>query len=320
MKAAYFTQYGAPDVVTLEELPKPQPRDNEILVRIVSSAVTIADSRIRGARFPKGFEPFARLAFGIKKPRIHVLGSCYSGVVETMGKSVSGYAPGDELCGMRGMKMGAHAEYVLIKASSAFVKKPSSISHDEAAAMLFGGTTALYFIRDLAKVSKGQSVLINGASGAVGTNAIQLATYFGAVVTAVASASNQLLVTSLGAKDFIDYTKTNVAAIDERYDLVIDTVGTLGSRGVHLLKPAGKLALVVTTLSETLQSLVKPNLLSGTSGEKKEDMAFLIDLMVQGKLKAVIDSVYELADISKAHKTVDGGHKIGNVIVHPSQV
>lgn len=316
MKAAYYTAYGPPDVVSIHDIPKPQPKNNELLVKVMATAVTAADARIRAARFPKGFGVLARMAFGLSKPRVHVLGSCFSGTVEAVGKSVSAFQVGDEVCGMTGIGMGAHAEYLTISADKPIVKKPRTISHEDAAGILFGGTAALYFIRDRAKVQQGDTVLINGASGAVGTNAIQLANYFGGTVTGVTSGDNTELVTTLGAEHIIDYQKESFLDDQQTYDVILDAVGNVSiKRGVRLLSDKGRLVLMVASLGQILASTMRPNVLTGTAPEKKQDVEFLLSLLAEGKLRVVIDKVYALEDIADAYAHVDSGHKKGNCII-----
>jgi NADPH:quinone reductase-like Zn-dependent oxidoreductase len=191
MKAAILEKYGAPEVLKIKEVPKPKISNKEILIKLDSVAITSADSRIRGARFPKGFGFLARLAFGITKPRIKILGSTYSGVVHEVGGKISEYKVGDEVCGMTGIKMGAYAEFIKLSNFKSVTLKPTKVSHGDAAAMLFGGTAALYFIRDKLLIKNGEEILINGASGAVGSNAVQLARYYGAKVTALTSGDNE---------------------------------------------------------------------------------------------------------------------------------
>lgn len=316
MKAAIYREYGSPDVVSIEDISTPQPGANEVLVKVKYSAVTAADARIRSATFPKGFGFLARLAFGIKRPRNRVLGSCFSGVVGVVGKNVDAFKPGDEVCGMSGIKMGAHAEYIVVNASKSLAMKPASITHKDTAAMLFGGTAALYFLRDQAEVKKGDDALVNGASGAVGTNAVQLAKYFGGDVVAVTSGDNTDLVKSLGADQIIDYTKDSVLDSEERYDVVLDAVGNINiAAGKKLLTKQGHLALMVASFGEILRSQSDSRVKTGTASEKKEDIEFLLQLMEQGKLTAVIDSEYSLENIADAHARVSRGNKTGNVVV-----
>lgn len=314
IKAAVIEQYGGPEVLTIKEVQKPKIRNNEILVKVHAVSVTSADSRIRAARFPKGFGFFARLAFGVFKPRLNILGSTYSGVVSEIGSDVHGFEIGDEVCGMTGIKMGTYAEYIPVNSSKSVTRKPKAVSHEQAAGLLFGGTAALYFIRDKLSVNKGDSVLVNGASGAVGTNAVQLARYFGGDVIGVTSGDNASLVRRLGAKQIIDYTNESLAGVSERFDAVLDTVGTISPKlAKKLLHPNGRAALMVATLGETFKA--RGPVKTGTSTEKAEDIAFLLGLVEEGKLDVVIDKVYAFGDIAAAHAHVDTGKKKGNVVV-----
>ncbi len=316
MKAAVIDRYGAPEVVRIAEVPMPVPRAGEVLVRVHAAAVTSGDARIRGARFPGGFAPFARMAFGLSGPRRKILGNTFSGVVESVGSRVGAFAVGDAVCAMTGIRMRAHAEYVAV-AAKRLVHKPPTVSHDDAAGLLFGGTTALFFLRDKASVGPGMSVLVNGASGAIGTNAVQLAKHFGARVTAVTSTANIALVTTLGADPVIDYAHENLASTDERFDVVFDTVGNLSVQsGRRLLASRGVLLLAVATLGDTLRA--RGNVAAGSAPERTADFEFLLlRLLADGTITVVHDRAYELADIVDAYRSVDSGHKRGNVIVRP---
>ena len=315
MRAAVIDKYGAPEVVRVAEVPTPVPRANEVLVRVHAAAVTSGDSRIRGARFPGGFAPFARLAFGIFRPRRKILGNTFSGVVEALGSRAEGFAVGDAVCGMTGIRMGAHAEYITV-ATKRLARKPSAVSHEDAAGLLFGGTTALFFLRDKASVGPGMSVLVNGASGAVGTNAVQLAKHFGATVTAVTSAANVALVTNLGAERVIDYTSEDLASAGGQFDAVLDTVGNLSvESGQRLLSPRGKLLLAVASLGTTIGA--RGNVVAGTGPESPEDFEFLLALLADGRLTVVLDQAYDLSGIVDAYRRVDSGHKRGNIVVRP---
>ncbi len=315
MKAAVNQQYGGPEVVRIAEVAQPVPGANEVLIRVRAAAVTSADARIRAARFPRGFRVPARLMFGIRRPRKHILGSSFSGVIEAVGPKVTGFEPGDEVCAMTGIKFGAHADYVALPAKKV-ARKPASVTHEDAAGVLFGGTTALFFLRDKAQVGPGQSVLINGASGAVGTNAIQLAKQFGAIVTAVTSGANRELVTQLGADNVIDYTKVDLLSIAERFDVVLDTVGNLGIKTSRpLLTAEGVTLLAVADLGTILTA--RGNVITGTAPERAEDAQLLLNLIKEGTLTVVYDGVFDLDDIVEAHRRVDSGHKRGNIIVRP---
>lgn len=309
MKAAVVDRYGPPHVVRITDVPIPVPRPGEVLVRVHAAAVTAGDARIRGARFPRGFAVPARLAFGPFRPRRPILGMAFSGEVAT---EAHGFAPGDEVCGMTGIRMGAHAEYVAVGAGR-IVAKPAEVSHDDAAGLLFGGSAALYFLRDRAEITRGTSVLVNGASGAIGTNAVQLAKHFGATVTGVTSAANAALVTGLGADRVIDHRTTDVTG---RFDVVLDTVGDLtSSSGGRLLTDRGVLLLAVATLGQTILS--RGRVRSGTTPERAADFTLLLQMAAKGELTVVLDEVLDLDGIVAAHERVDSGRKVGNLVVRP---
>jgi NADPH:quinone reductase-like Zn-dependent oxidoreductase len=315
MRAAVVHQYGPPEVVRIAEVPRPVPRADEVLVQVKAVAVTSADSRIRGARFPTGFGFLARLAFGITRPRRPILGSSFSGIVETVGSRGRDFAPGDEVCGMTGTKLGAHAEYVAVPVSK-LARKPSGVTHEDAAGLLFGGTAALFFLRDRASVGPGTSVLVNGASGAVGTSAVQLAKHLGASVTGVTSAANAGFVADLGAERVIDYTEIDLSAITERFNVVLDAVGNLSiATGRRLLTPRGVLLLAVASLGETIRA--RGNVLAGSAPERVDDFDHLLQLVANGEITVVHDQIYDLDAIAEAHRRVDSGHKVGNVVVRP---
>lgn len=315
MKAAVRRSYGAPDVVRIEEVPAPTPGAKQVLVRVHASAVTAADDRIRAANFPRGYALIARLLFGLRRPRQPILGGVASGVVEAVGARVEGFAVGDEVCGTTGLGLGCHAELALLPAKK-LAHKPAAVSHEQAAGVLFGGATALHFLRDVAHVQPGQTVLVNGASGAVGTNAVQLAKHFGAEVTAVASAANATLLKELGADHVVDYNLTPVSGLAEKFDVVVDNVGNLGrNAGRRLLTPDGVLLLIVADLGEALRA--RGNVKGGPSPERAESFTTLFGLVADGKLTVVNSHVLDLADIGRAHEIVDSGHKVGNLIVKP---
>lgn len=314
MKAAVINKYGPPGVLRIKEISTPKINKKEILIKVKATSVTSADSRIRGARFPKGFGLFARLAFGVTKPRVNILGSTYSGIVHAVGSDISSYKVGDEVCGMTGIGMGAYAEFLKISKFKSITAKPKNISHEEAAGILFGGTAALYFVRDKLTVGKKDELLINGASGAVGCSALQLAKYYGAKITAVTSGDNVDLVKKLGAEKTVDYTRNSLDSINQTFDVILDTVGNISPKlAKRLLKNDGRAGLMVASLGEMIRS--HGQIKVGTATEKKEEIEFLLSLVSQGKLKVVVDKVYKLDDIVRAHEYVDSGRKVGNVIV-----
>ena len=316
MKAAVYMQYGPPDVLQIRDVPKPVPKENEMLLRIKATAVNSGDIRLRKA------DPFAvRFFFGLMKPKINILGSVFSGEVETVGSQVKHFKAGDQVFGHTNMRFGAFAEYICLSEDGSLALKPALISHEEAAAIPFGGVTALHFIRK-AMIKPGQKVLISGASGAVGTAAVQLAKSFGAIVTAVCSTANIDLVKSIGADNAIDYTKEDFTQNGEIYELIFDTVNTIPvSRSLRSLAKNGIMILSAAGMAEMLQGLwvsktSNKKVLTGVISHKAADIIFLKELIEAGKYKAVIDRVYPLEQIAAAHAYVEGGHKKGNVIIN----
>lgn len=315
MKVAECVKYGAPELLQINEVEKPQPQDNEVLIKIHASSVSSGDARMRRA------DPFiVRIIFGFKAPRKSVLGIVVAGEIEAIGKAVTKFKVGDQVFGSTGMRMGAHAEYTTVPEKAPLVIKPANISYEEAAAIPFGGTSSLHFLRK-AKIQPGQKVLIYGASGALGTVGVELSKYYGAHVTAVSSTSNHALMKSLGADQVIDYKKEDFTRNGERYDVIYDTVGkapfwgslkSLNQKG-YFLMASGGIGKMIGSLFISL--FIRKKIVSGVVSEKVEDMKFLSQLVQKEKLNAVIDKTYSLDQIAKAHAHVDTGHKIGNVIV-----
>ena len=320
MKAVVYRRYGSPDVLELVDVPKPAPKDDEILIRVLATTVSVADWRARSLSVPPGFGPFARLVFGVFRPRQPILGTELAGEVAAVGKSVRNFKVGDQVFAFPGIGMGAHAEYKSMPENGAVALKPANLSYEEAAAISFGGTTALHFLRK-AKIQRGEKVLVNGASGAVGTAAVQLAKHFGAEVTGVSSTRNLELLKSIGADKVIDYTREDFTRNGETYDVIMDTVGTADlSRTRHSLKEGGRLLLVFGTFGDLLQSgwvsmTSGRKIIAGTSGGSAEDLRFLAALAESGAYKPVIDRRYPLEQIVEAHRYVDAGHKRGNVVI-----
>lgn len=316
MKAIAWTKYGAPEVLKLKEFEKPLPKNDEVLIKIHATSVTAGDCRLRASKVPAGFWLPTRLAFGLTKPRKPISGMDISGEIESVGKNVKLFKKGEKVYGTTGMRFGANAEYTCLPENSALVKKPYNITYEQAVATIFGGLTAIHFLRDKANIQRGQTVLVNGASGAVGTASIQLAKYFGAEVTGVCSASNIELVGSIGAKKVIDYTKNDFTKNNEKYDVILDTVGNLSlQRCKESLTKQGKLILISTGLLVNLLSIFRKNLICGVAGESKEGLDFLRERIEAGDIEAVIDRVYPLEQTSEAHRYVDIGHKKGNVVI-----
>ncbi|MFE4541527.1 NAD(P)-dependent alcohol dehydrogenase [Arthrobacter sp. NPDC056727] len=322
MMAATYQRFGQSEVVRLEEIPKPAPRPDEVLIKVHASTLSAADHRARSRSVPAGLEILTALGLGIFRPRHRVLGMDVAGVVEAIGSDVNRFGVGDEVVAMLGAKFGGHAEYVTVAQDAAITAKPRNMDFEEAVTLVFGGLTARGFLAR-ADIKPGDSVLINGASGAVGTAAVQLAKNLGAHVTAVCSNGNRDLVTSLGADRVIDYTAEDFTAGDRTYDVIMDCVGNAPfSRVSGSLNPGGKLLLVVADLKGILRAPANSRR-SGklvTVGDLKlryttEDLASLVRLAEAGRYRAVVDRTYALPKIVRAHRFVDIGRKRGNVVV-----
>jgi NADPH:quinone reductase-like Zn-dependent oxidoreductase len=315
-----YEQYGGPEVVHIVEIPTPVPKDDELLIKVHATTVSAGDWRMRSLEVPEGFGWMTRLAIGIRGPRQPILGAELSGVVTAVGKNVTKFKVGDEVIAFPGLRLGAHAEYHCISENAAVVHKPANLSHEEAATLSFGGMTALHFLRE-AKITKGESVLVNGASGACGTAAVQLAKHFGATVTAVCSAGNAELVRSLGADHVIDYKAEDFTRNGQRYDLIVDTAGTAPFARVRdSLRDGGRLLMILGSLGGLLQipwTRLTSNrkVIGGTARAKESDLRFLADLAERGEYKAVIDRRYPFDEIVEAHRYVDTGRKRGSVVV-----
>jgi len=307
-------------VLRWREIDKPFPKRGEVLIKLRATTVTSADWRVRSLTMPRGFGVFARLAFGVTKPRQRILGSELAGDIEAVGEAVRGFKAGDAVFAFTGARMGCHAPYRCVAADGALALKPPNLGYDAVAALSFGGTTALDFLRR-AKLQRGDSVLLNGASGAVGTAMLQLAHHAGAHVTAVCSGANAAWVQALGAARVIDYTQVDFAREGQRYDVIIDTVGTAPyARAKPALKPGGRLLLVLCGLPELLRApwvsrFTRHNIIAGPAAERADDMRQLAALAQAGVFKPVIDRRYAFEDIVEAHRYVDSGRKKGNVVI-----
>lgn len=316
MKAIIYKQYGPPEVLHISEVEKPVPKDNEVLISVHATAVNSGEVRLRKA------DPFAvRFMFGLFRPKKPILGVSLAGEIEAAGKTVTRFKKGDPVYGTTGMSFGAYAEYKCLPEDGVLAIKPGNLTYREAAVIPFGGTTALFFLRK-GKIQRGQKVLIYGASGAVGTSAVQLARHFGAEVTGVCSTANIAMVKSLGADKVIDYTLQDFSKSGETYDIIFDTTGkspfagcikSLKKNGHYLRTVHMKLSAIFRGLWTSLTSSKK--VIGGGITESYEDLFFLNSLIEAGQLKPVIDRTYSLEQIAEAHAYVEKGHKKGNVAI-----
>ena len=302
MRAAVCTGYGPPEVLQIRTVPDPRPRNKEVCVRLSATAVTASDCIVRGLKMRGVYRPLMRVAFGFRAPRKGIIGMIAAGEIESVGRDVTAFRPGDQVFGMDGFRAGCYAEKVCWP-SSALALRPANLTYDESAALPYGGLIASFFMRRL-KIHEGQHVLVFGASGAIGTAAVQLATHLGAEVTGVCSTTNVDLVRSLGADTVIDYTKDDFTNSGRRYDVIFDAVGKRKSaeamrKAGAVLAPAGVSMSVDDAFPRTRSS----------------DLLVLKELAETGALRPVIDRRYTLEEIVEAHRYVDLGHKKGNVIV-----
>ena len=323
MKAVICEKYGPPEVLKIKEVEKPEPKDNEVLIKIKATVTALPDCAFR-----KGSPFISRLFTGLTRPK-YILGDVLSGVVEATGKDVKHFKNGDEIYGSSGTNFGTNAEYIVLSEDEAIVVKPINVSFGEAAAISEGALRALPFLRDSGNIKskRGQKILINGASGGVGVYALQLAKYFGAEVTGVCSSNNLELVKSLGADYVIDYTKEDFTKTSDTYDIIFDAVGKSSfSKCKNALKSNGVYLSTIPTLTLMYQMLLtssskKQKAIFSATGlrktiEKKNDLIFLKELIEAGKIKPVIDKIYPLEDIVEAHRYVEMGHKRGSVVIN----
>lgn len=328
MKAIELSRYGPPEVLHLKEVDKPVPKDNEALIRVHATSVNYGDLIARNFRavtpgkfnMPGLFWFFAKLYFGFNKPRVTRLGSEFSGVVESVGKEVTAFKPGDPVFGYLGQNMGAYAEYICVPESGVLTAKPANTSHAEAAASAYGNIMALYLLQQ-AGVHKGQKVLINGASGSIGSAAVQLARHFGAEVTAVCSTAGLEYVKALGAGRAVDYTREDFTQGDETYDLILDVLGRLSfSRCKRVLSPNGRLQYVSFKMKQLLQMLM-----TSVAGKKKvactlapgsvEELKAVRELIEAGEIKAIVDKSFPMEQAAAAHRYAEVGGSKGPVVI-----
>ena len=324
MKAIVWTAYGQPEVLQLEEVEKPTPKANEVLIRIHATTVTAGDCEARNLKFPILFRLLMQMYVGLRKPkRITILGQELAGEIEAIGKDVKRFKAGDQVFGTTGLGFGAYAEYICLPEKSAMgvlATKPANMTYAEAAAVPTGGLEALHFIRK-GNIQRGEKVLIIGAGGSIGSFAVQLAKYFGAEVTGVDSSGKLNMLRTIGADHVIDYTQEEKTKHAEIYDVIFDVMGkssfsgslrSLKQNGRYLLGNAGLLHMVRgqwTSISSSKKVLI------GAANQKNEDLLFLKALIETGKIKSVIDRRYPLEQIAEGHRYADTGQKKGNVVI-----
>jgi NADPH:quinone reductase-like Zn-dependent oxidoreductase len=321
MKAIVCTKYGAADVLTYQEVDKPSPKDNELLIKIYGAAVNSTDPTFR-----KGKPFISRFFTGLLKPKSPIPGDVLAGEIDAVGKDVKRFKIGDQVFGTLAPNLGSHAEYTCLPEDSALAIKPTNMNYEQAAGIVDGALTALPFLRDKGGIQSGQSVLIYGASGSVGTAAVQIAKSFGAEVTGVCSTPNLEMVKSLGATQVVDYTQEDFTKNGQTYDIIFDTVAKSSySRCKHSLKENGIYMTTLPTLGLMFQVLWTSKIGSkkakfaatglNSSNKKVEDLKFLKELIEAEKLKTVIDRSYSLEQMAEAHQYVEPGHKKGNVVI-----
>ena len=328
MKAIILTKYGPPDVLQLKEVAKPAPKDNEILIKVYATPVNFGDTFARNFKdisprqfnMPFLFWLFARISFGFRKPKLTILGSEFAGEIEAAGKDVKRFKPGDQVFGYPGMSMGANAEYLCMPGDGLVALKPVNMTYEEAATVPYGALTALTLLRTVA-IQSGQKVLINGASGGIGSAAVQLAKYFGAEVTGVCGTPRLEFVKSLGADKVIDYTHEDFTQSGQTYDLIFDILGKSSfSRCKSSLTPNGRYLLASFKMKQLFQMLWtkirgSKKVICALSSEKTEDLIFIRELIEAGKFKSIIDQCYPLEQAAEAHRYVESGLKKGHVVL-----
>ncbi|MFM7676082.1 MAG: NAD(P)-dependent alcohol dehydrogenase [Synechococcus sp.] len=326
MKAWVYRNYGGLDVLQLDEVARPTPQANEVLVQVLATTVTAADWRARTLAMPPGFGLIGRLIFGLRRPRNPILGGEFAGVVSEVGSAVTRFRPGDAVFGATGARMGCHAQFLAFPEHEHIAPKPEGLSFEEAAALSFGGTTALHFL-DAASLQPGERVLVIGASGCVGSAIVQLASHRGALVTGVCSGPNAAFVQSLGAEHVVDYTRDDPLQPADAYDLIVDTVGdTTLSRCKQALRRGGRLLVVAGSLGAMLAAPVRSALGSrkvivGVATESRATAERLAQLAADGVLRPPIEERYPFERMREAHARVESRRKRGNVVVlvpHPA--
>jgi NADPH:quinone reductase-like Zn-dependent oxidoreductase len=321
MRAVVWTKYGPPDGLQLQEVETPAPGDNEVLIKIHATTVSAGDCEMRTLKLPFMLGPIVRLFYGIRRPkRVNILGQELAGEITEIGKNVTRFSIGDEVFGSTDFFMGAYAQYKSMPEDGAIAMKPANMTYDEAATIPLGGLNALHFLK-LANLQRGQSLLINGAGGSIGTIAVQLAKFYGVEVTAVDSGDKLDVLQSIGADHTIDYTQEDFTKNRESYDVIFDVVGKASLAGVFWsLKDAGTFLLGNVSFSKIVRGWwtfkrSKKKMIRKTADASSGDLDYLRSIIEQGVIKTIIDRAYPLEDIVEAHRYVETGQKKGNVSI-----
>jgi NADPH:quinone reductase-like Zn-dependent oxidoreductase len=321
MKAIVYTKYGTPEVLHVEEVEKPAPSSDEILIRVHAAEATKSDCELRRSSFAvQWFWLPLRIAMGILKPRNQILGGYFSGVVESVGDGVTKFRKGEKVFGSAGMRMGAYGEYLSLPASSTIVQQPSNLSFEEAAAVPLGGLNALHYMR-LANIQSGERVLINGAGASIGCFAVRIAKSMGAVVTAVDSSIKEEMLRSIGADHFVDYAKEDFTTAGQNYDVIFDIVaGSSYTRCVGALNPNGRYLMANPRLSDMLRSVVSTwctnkTVLFAFAGETEEELLALKKMIEDGEIAPTVDQVFSPEQASEAHRRVEAELRLGSVVI-----
>lgn len=321
MKAVIYKKYGSPAVLQVNEIEKPIPRDDEILIKVRAAEVTKADCEMRSFNFQvKWFWLPLRVALGLIKPKKQVLGGYFSGEVESVGKDVSKFKKGDHIFGTTKLRFGAHGEYVCLPASYTLVPKPSNVSFEEAAAVPLGGLNALHFLRK-ANIQKGEKVLVNGAGGSIGTFGVQIAKAMGAEVTAIDSTIKEEMLRRIGADHYIDYTKEEFTKSGKTYDVIFSMVAKSSySKCIKALNSKGRYLMANSRISDMLRSVLTSNFTDKKAifvfaGEKEEELFTLKEMIEEGKIISMVDKVYSFEQAAEAHRRVETEQRLGAVVI-----
>lgn len=325
MTALACERYGSPDGLRFVKLPRPSPGKAEVLIRVLASTITSGDRRVRSMNMPKGFHTLGRLALGWHGPRQRVLGAEFAGVVQAIGSHSKGFAPGDAVFGIRGFRMGGHAEFLCVSAKGALAHKPEQLSFEGAAALSFGGGTALFFL-GRAALRSGEKILINGASGNVGMAAVQLASIMGAEVTGVCSAAHLDQARALGAERVINYENEDFTLLGQQFDVVFDVACNQSvERCLNVLRPGGRLIRLQAGLAEMCRAMLLPrragrHLIVGTAEERPDHLAHLGELVRQGRFRPVVSRVFPFEEAINAHRYADRAGRGGSVVINMSSI